>query len=411
MNKKKRFEISNQPTIPTPPALLARFLHVMKNSVIGIPVDFGPTEFGTIRMIYNEPCPIQWLQDTVFAYDRTLSEWITLIKEHKYAKEPEKKGIPCPFTMRKMAGEYYEHMFTKNQQLRRTLHKFLIRVRIRIMDKRIVGAEDLVTTVAIPKKDLVSVYDIKARNKYLFHTNTIARMMSSSLQYSSWGIPNPKPPTNPYTNVPWSYTQCMSITSQIIRNQAQYHRAPAYNLLGFRSCNYNMTTFAYRYRNHLRIQAATSLFKDNTSAEAQEIYDEIIDFMFEDVPNTQRVPLRLLKHRGFPATITKQWDDLVIAYFLQRNHGICVVPYRTILDMDRAFHSLSKQTYAYWIANMRAIVKRPRDAEGELGRLPTALETATAAVTAAVDAAAAVVAAAAVAQNAVNDAVNEITVD
>ena len=351
----------NEPTIPTPPAQLERFKRIMKNNIIGKPVEYGLAYPGTIRFLTDENVPYDWIRTTIHAYDRTMEEWLELIACLKRAKPTRSVtgNMKCPFSSRHVAGAFIEHLLYKNQRLRWTIRKFLLRVRTRIMDKRIVGTEDLCTTEAIPTHHLVTVYDIKTRNKYQFHTNTIARMIVTSLCTSAWGIPSPKLPTNPYTNIPWTTAQCMSIVSQIIRNQAAFHRQTNALILGFKQSHYRIEGFFMRFRVTLRVTAATNLFKDTANADSRELYNEILDYMFEDIPASQSTPLKLLKSRTFPEAYMKLWDKLVIGYFLHRNHGMLIFPYKSIRDLEAEFHLLNKRTYAYWVSNIR-IVKRTR---------------------------------------------------
>ena len=340
--------------IHTPPALLERYLRIMKSGDIGAPYP------GTIRMLISDPASVAWTDICIYGYDKTLTEWIKLIEQLQSAQvtNPANNDLSCPFGSRQAGGRFIKYLFLKNQSIRWSIRKFLHRVRCRIMDKRIVGTEDLYTTETIPEHNKISVYDIKTRNKYLFHTSTMVRMFMASLASSAWGIPSPKHPMNPYTNIPWTMTQCMSIVSQIIRNQAMFYRPTHEYIMAFKQSRFCLTNFFARMRTTLRITAAVNLFKDTTSPEARDMYDDILDFLFEDVPAEQCTPIKLLKARTFPETIMKLWDKLVVAYFLYQNHGMFIFPHKSYRTLEAEFNDLNKRTYAYWVAHIRIVKRR-----------------------------------------------------
>jgi len=328
------------------PRILQRFSRALECSKLGIPIDYGFPAQGSVRFLGSDALlPIR-----VKAHDRTLREWWILIHSMKASTLPSEK----------QAGEHLEEAFFNNQRLRWLACKWIRNVRCKIMNKRVVGAEDMVTLRPIPTESLVSVYDIRARNKYQFHTNTIARAIFNNLMCSSYGIAAPQFPKNPYTNAPWSYGQILTIITQVLRNLTYTHKAPSTPLLTYRMSNYNMPEFLKKYGLGLKIYAAKTLFSTQDDPTTIEIYNETIDDIYsgDNLPTRSYYVSRLVKGRKLPVDLKKDWDALVLTFWLYSNYNIVILPARTYTDIDAAFRKLHTKTLQWWNAQPRTIVRR-----------------------------------------------------
>ena len=258
-----------------------------------------------------------------------------------------------PHTIYPDTGAHIRYLFRENIGVRWTIRKWVDRVRRRIMDKRIVGEVDLYTTEEIPSDALVSVYDLKSKSKYMFHTNTICRILLSGLMYNSYGIAEPKAPTNPYTNIPWSIGQLICIVGQIIHNLNRYHCAIPYYIYLFRKETYNLKTFLTVNNTVLQIDASVVFFKNASDPYRNEIYNELVDDLYLDnhdqLTSDWRTARSLIVNRNIIYTLMEKWDLLVLSSWIWLNHKIV---YMQIEDIDAEFIKLHFETMAWWRAQV-----------------------------------------------------------
>ena len=343
--KPKRAKKRSMLTTPINPLVVERFRRVMDCYARGVPVDYGPLPPGTIRFLTSD----ESFDCTVRSHDRTLTEWLVLI-------DAMKNGI---FDSVRREGLRFEACFQANQRIRWLARKWLVCARRKIMDRRIIGEEDLVTLLPIPSDFLISVYDTKTRNKYQFHTNTMVRTFMSALLYSSYGIAGPQIPKNPYTNVPWTLGQIVSIVGQIMRNQALHHRLPPTVILLYRRAGYNIDSFLKSNKLLLSIAAAQSLFKTIEDPVTLEIYGEMLDDLYgeEEIPYGWRYVKRLVHKRMLSDALMKQWDDFIIAYWIYSNYRMIIQPYANYEEMDVQFQKLNAHSIIWWKNQPRRILR------------------------------------------------------
>ena len=330
------------------PRILQRFTRALECSRLGIPIDYGFPPRGSIRFLGSDALlPLQ-----AKSHDRTLREWCVLIHSMRTAILQSEK--------QKQDAECLGKAFFDNQRLRWFVYRWIRNVRCKIMNKRIVGAEDMVTLRPIPAESLVRVYDIRARNTYQFHTNTIARMIFNNLMFSSYGIAAPQLPKNPYTNVPWTYGQILTIVTQIIRNYTYTHHAPSMTLLTYRLSNYSMPVFLKKYGVALKINAAQTLFAARDDPVTIEIYNETIDDIYSgnNLPARSYYVMQLVKGRKLSAELLKEWNALVLTFWLYTNYHLVVLPARSYADIDIIFRKLHAKTLQWWNAQPRTVIRR-----------------------------------------------------
>ena len=331
-------------TISICPYVLARFNRMIECLRLGIPIDYGVTPPGRIRLF----CFDDTLPFTAYSTDHTLTEWLKLI-------ETTRASIFGPANALRL-----EACFSTSQRRRWLARKWITHVRHRMMNKRVVGAEDLVTLLPIPAASRVSVYDVKSLRRYDFHTTTIIRTILHSLMINSYGIPSPHEPKNPYTNVPWSYGQMISIVGQIISNLGQRHRFPHYLLRAYRNANYNIKTFLKTAGQDLKISAAREFFGAEDDPVTKEIYGEVIDDIYseENPPVGWKVVVELVKKRMLSAELMKEWNNLVIAFWLYSNYKIFTNPFWSYKEIDDHYRLLNRRSYIWWRTQPRKILPR-----------------------------------------------------
>lgn len=257
--------------------------------------------------------------------DRTLTHWLALITNMKRRKPTCISDNPVnPFLHKYEAACIMKKELFHCLRLRWILRKCIARIRTRIMDKRVVGTEDLYTLMPIPEEARVQVYDTKSRTKYVFHALTIGRTLLSALQYSNYGIPAPKMPTNPYTNLAWNTSQLGSIVQQLGIYLLRHHRLLPRYIAKFRAAAYNLAQFTAQNASDLNIDAAIAFFKTPTDPEPMELYREILSDLYDNGDGTYRsgwiIIRRCVLGRLLPDTLMRRWDALILSQWIWDNH-------------------------------------------------------------------------------------------
>ena len=229
------------------------------------------------------------------------------------------------------------------------IQKWILRIRQRIMDKRIVGAIDLYTMEPIPPESMVTVYDPRSKSKYLFHTNTISRAILSALTYSSFGIAYPKAPMNPYTNIPWSVGQLICIVGQIIHNLNRNHCVIPHYIYLFRKEMYDLTLFSMVNKARLQMDATVAFFKKEDDAYRNLIYSEIVEDLYEEnrdmLASGWRSVRSLVLLQNLPPRLKALWHNLVLSAWMWQNHRIAPL---LIDDLDLEFLTAHGETMVWW---------------------------------------------------------------
>jgi hypothetical protein len=328
---------------------------------------------GTIPLLYcqkNDYSP--WLYTTITSVYRKRKDWYALITNMWKGPhlEPCSKLVePCvtttlkhpnPFFYNRSIAIHLDKLMCLNNTLRMCVLRCVQRRLLAKMDKRVVGEDDLHTTTRIPAANMVSVYDFKTQAKYIFHTNTILKMILASLKYSAYGVASPKAPKNPYTNLEWTTPQLISITQQIVRNMASLHRIPPPLFLNYYNCNYNIPTFAKFCEKELGINAAVELFKHKDDPTTQDIYGEMIGTVIdeEDIAMSTRMRNMIIE-RKLPNILQDRWDNIVLALWIDTNIQVLYGNYKTYTEIIDDFTKARDDTRSYLVQLNRS-ARRPR---------------------------------------------------
>ena len=302
-----------------------------------------------------------WLYSELYEFERNHKEWSRLCR--MYAKAPvipnpnPKSTLKFtelnPFLNSKQIAQHVRRLYFLNNMIHMLILKYVQRRRLAAMDRRIVGEDDLYTTIRIPTHSLVAVYDFQTQSKYHFHTQTILRIILSSLYYNAYGIPKPSQPKNPYTNLEWTQPQLISIVQQIISNMIKINRVPSKTLLAYHACGYNLKAFAELCKNDLAIQAANDLFKNKDDVDTREIYRETLEDFMDDLRVAFSSSLRqMICERKLPELLQKRWDDLILSIWIYNNIQIFHGNYISYDDLADEFVAMIDDTRMY-ILNQR----------------------------------------------------------
>jgi hypothetical protein len=272
-------------------------------------------------------------------YDRTLTDWITTIKQNR------SNSVLFPFI--RSENEALEQYFRAQQRLRRFAERCTRKQILKTIEAKEHDNCDLYTMEPIPARSMVAVYNIVNRTKYMFHTQTAIKMLQTSLTYSAYGIAAPSAPKNPYTNVPWTIAELATIVGQIGMNLLRNHQFPPKLLMDFRYSTYCHKKFYADHWKALNIAAATTFFGLTDDVYRDSVYEEIIDDQYKILNVKPRCTALVMSKTKLPADLKKEWDDLVLASFLESNLDTFTDAFKSTEEIHDAFKDLHERTIVY----------------------------------------------------------------
>lgn len=331
-------------TIPT--NILTQYLQAMNCETIYPPQ-------GSIRIAYlPDNYSVTWKIIELTSISRTLKQWYSYFanmdKSIFLTSVPIDHNPENPFFHRKAFAVEGVQILYKNLRYRWLLRKFIRNIRLRIMERRILGEDDLCTTLRIPSECIVRVYDWKSKSVYLFHTQTIMKLILDKLKYNSYGIACPIVAKNPYTNIAFTFGQHIAIVSQIITNLAKNHRMIPDFLLSYRNNKYDIPMFFANNKIKLHIHAACSFFANKDDAVVREITREIIDDLYNEYGNRPGFA-RVIGHvteRTLRQDLLVRWDFLLLSFWIYQNH-LVLHGWTSHEAMIDEFHVLHRESI-YW---------------------------------------------------------------
>ncbi len=351
MLKKRAFrrkQETQRPLSRTHHRLAERFQRRCEAYKNGVSFDPGLSAPGTLRFLL--PTESSYKACVLTAYDRTLAEWNALITEWKACSW---FGVN--------QGLVLESLFQQSQRMRWIARKWIRKVRMRILARRTVGLVDLHTVAEIPLEARVTIYDYPTRSCYAFHANTLERILTTSLSYHAYGIASPQEPKNPYTNVPFTLAQNLSLLQQLIRTLTLWNRVVPHKLMRWHAAHCSIRRLVHTHFRALQVDAAVSFLKRPTEGEALAVFRECV----EDLYNLIEVDLRgrsavlaYVKARRLSPELMAQWDTLILAYWILHNHNLAYGDYTSIDDLEHSFVLLHNTTHQWWVSHRRVILPR-----------------------------------------------------
>ena len=355
--------------------MIDRFQRVL--NARGRVVDYGVPPPGTIRFsTVSLSGHGPWYMDTIRSHDRKLSEWLALIGEWSKRILPEKYDQSLaessnPFTTRLSAANFLTELLARELKFRWIARKWVACVRERIYARRVIGKDaDLTTTIPVPQYAEIRVRDRQSRSLYIFHVQTLVRGIQSSLHYSIYGIASPCDPKNPYTNVPWTYAQRVSIVGQIFAYySSSHHRYRPVVLESYQRCEYDAGKYFLANQRVLQIGSAQAFFSDIHNPDLQTIRNEIINDLYfmigYDVCDGWRVVKTIVSARLISPELSLRWEYLFLAIWCFQNYGF-TLRFGRFDDILEEFLTLHAETYAWWQLQPKRILNRAAtDAESD----------------------------------------------
>jgi hypothetical protein len=106
----------------------------------------------------------------------------------------------------------------------------------------------------------------------------------------------------------------------------------------------------------LNILAAETFFGQKDDAYRNSIYEEILDDQYKELGFRPRCTALIMSAK-LPAPLKKEWDNIVLALFLETNLNIFTDAFKTSDEIVTAFTDLHERTLKYRFRGMRFEVK------------------------------------------------------
>jgi hypothetical protein len=174
-----------------------------------------------------------------------------------YVKPSKLYGPSRYFT--RAANEIYE----KNQKLRWAF-KRLLNMWLKAKCKKRTMDSDLISMEKVPKEEQVKVYCTKSRTLYIFSGSSLLKLVKSSLETQQGSISGPKPPKNPFTNIPFTYAQMIKVSKELLKWCAKKNvKYPALLAL-YEESRYSVNFLLNLHNNYLQYLATRNyVFNDD----------------------------------------------------------------------------------------------------------------------------------------------------
>lgn len=182
---------------------------------------------------------------------------------HMLIAPPKKPSI---FSLNTENIQKLDKAFFENIRARWSFRRIVLAWRLRRCKK--INEEDPMTMEAI--KEPVKVYDLYNKAIYTFEAKSLARAWKSNLLHHDGVFPEPKFPTNPFTNLSL-HTLQVHLALQTIRKSGYID----WVLDSFASSNYDLDTWEKKFNVPLKIESLKSIFADKSSYDR---FDMLMDF-------------------------------------------------------------------------------------------------------------------------------------
>ena len=221
-------------------------------------------------------------------------------------------------TIETVFRSYVKKIRTLRAPLRRFLHVW------RASRLRCINTEDIVTME--PPKDPVYIVDWKSRSKSVFESSTLMRDITQRLLHHDGFFDCTQEPRNPYTNMPLTQSQIISVWNQLARS-----KTPASSVFtGFRQCRWILYKFVIEYNIQLQVHAFRTTMRIPTHQDYRDRLSDFIQFSYEqedlDYPG-YIISKALLEVPNHP--LLKLWASLCTRYY-EANIIYSKVPYKIL---------------------------------------------------------------------------------
>ena len=299
----------------TPPLLFA-FQKPWEERILTRP------EFGKIRLL-TKPAELSFDIKKYWYADLSLTEWVAIIEGLHTDMETNHlfRAVSDPDIVAIVTD-----VFLKNQRARWLAQWTLQRWKLRVWRKRTQCNVDMIDMAPIHDRDAILVTDTIQRQIFRFHRRDVYSSLIANICMSDEMMPYPRVPTNPWSNVPLTYAQTISVCAQLCMDYAKRGACPPVLLAAFCAARFNIHKFKDDNSSMLAQHAIYSYFKDLTAENLGTIYDTITQLL--TVSSLRYSPAAISRWlKQIPqTTLHREWLLLVRDYTLYINLHVQVRP-------------------------------------------------------------------------------------
>lgn len=281
----------------------------------------------TIRLL-EPPAPSLLHISHLWTRDYTLTEWFDLIaapdRPHTLTL-PNGSGalVDVSSSQTHVLGTGYRDaisdVFYRNQRHRWLARWTLARWHHRIWRKRPQCGVDLIEMEPVRDTDAIYITDTTNRAVYKFHRHDIFNCLISNICTADEMLPNPRAPTNPWTNSPLTLAQTITVCQQLITDYARRGRCPPVLFAAFCASGYSISRFLSTNLSMLSQYAITAYFKDIHSHNVETVVDTILQLLSSASVNYSPVAMRRWLRQTPITPIHREWLALARDYTLYIN--------------------------------------------------------------------------------------------
>jgi len=191
--------------------------------------------------------------------------------------------------------------------------RFLFRILLhhaRSKRLRSANTEDIFT-MEVPKRP-VYIVDWNSRQKYVFEAQTLMKDITTRLLTNDGLFENPQAPRNPFTNLPFTQSQEISVWNSIF-SSGIYTSAP---FALYRKARFCLRRYIFENSIFLKLNALSKTMKDPAS---YDYFDRMLDFIryaYEEESLDFRSEIYSYTMTHYPShPILKKWATLCYKYY------------------------------------------------------------------------------------------------
>ena len=293
-----------------------------------------PPPHMSIRLLEPQT-PYSPLISHLWARDYTLTEWFDLIaapdRPHT-TRLPNGSGalIDVSGTLTHVIGTEYRDaisaVFYRNQRNRWLARRAINRWRQCVWRKRPQCCVDLIEMEPVRDDDAIYLTDTTNRTVYKFHRRDMFNCLISNICMADEMLPNPRSPTNPWTNAPLTLAQTITICQQLIVDYARRGRCPPVLFAAFCAAGYSISKFLSTNLSMLSQYAITAYFKDIHPHNIETVIDTVLQLLTAAAVNYSPVAMRRWLRQTPVTPLTREWLALARDYTLFINLHIQARP-------------------------------------------------------------------------------------
>jgi len=276
--------------------------------------------------------------------DMSLTEWNSTLHSLKTDMETQ------PITLALSPPNFLQSVtaiFSDNQRARWLASVVLQRWKQRVWKRRTQCNVDLIDMVEFKDRDAILITDTKQRQIFRFHRRDLFSNLIANICMSEEMMPYPRIPTNPWSNVPWTLGQMMSVCTQLSLDYAQRGKCPPVLLAAFCEARFDLKRFKQDNASMLSQHAIYSYFKDLTAENMATVYDTLTQLLTSaNLGYSSNAISRWLKQ--VPQTaLHRDWLLLVRDYTVYINLHVQIRPnWRSVIDIRHDVRALYRRTTA-----------------------------------------------------------------